>query len=331
MDFEKDIFIRFIPDYDKLIKYGFLKENEIYKYKTKINNDLEIRIDIFNDSVRGKIFDLVFGEEYTNYRVTEQNGSFVSEVRERFINILKDIRDKCFYQRPFISDQANRISDLIYNKYKCRPIFKWDNYNYGVFENNNKWFALIADIDKNKISNLKGKVDVINIKLNNNKIKNLLNKKGFYEAYHMNKKNWITITLDDTISDDILMKLIAESYSYTVGFKGSANEWVMPINPGYFDVFAYFDENDTYYWDKKNSFKKGDVIYLYITKPIGAIMYKCVVKDFVDDFMIVKRIRKYEKGKYDLQILKRYGLTSVRSTRHIPFDLSEFLKKADDN
>ncbi|MBP3799889.1 MAG: MmcQ/YjbR family DNA-binding protein, partial [Bacilli bacterium] len=41
----------------------------------------------------------------------------------------------------------------------------------------------------------------------------LLKKKGYYEAYHMNKKSWITIILDDTVSDNDIKKLIDNSYS----------------------------------------------------------------------------------------------------------------------
>ena len=325
MDIQNNVFKRFVPNYDSLIEYGFIKDGKVYKYSVALVDNFETRITISDDKLTGKIIDLDFDEEYINYRIEQQTGNFVGMIREKYIDLLNDIKDNCFISMPFSSRQANRISKLIYEKYGCEPIFKWDNYNYGVFENNNKWFGLIADIDRNKISDLKGDVDVLNIKLNSNEINNLVGTKGFYEAYHMNKKNWITITLDDSLSDDKIMDLVDESYSYTVGFKGSSNEWVMPINPSYFDVFKYFDSTGEYYWDKKKSFKKGDIVYLYITKPIGAIMYKCVVKDFVEDFMIVKRLCKYGEDKYKLELLKKYGLTSVRSTRHIPVKLSKFL------
>ena len=65
---------------------------------------------------------------------------------------------------------------------------------------------------------------------------------------------------------------------------------------------------------------------MYVTKPIGAIMYKCVIDDVTDDFTIVRKICKYEEGKYDLDVLRKYGLTSVRSTRHIPFVLKKYIE-----
>ena len=59
-------------------------------------------------------------------------------------------------------------------------------------------------------------VDVINIKLDNEKIEKLLNNKGFYPAYHMNKKNWLSIILDNTLEDDYVMELIDDSFNSTL-------------------------------------------------------------------------------------------------------------------
>lgn len=60
-------------------------------------------------------------------------------------------------------------------------------------------------------------VEVINLKLNEDTITNLLNKKGYYKAYHMNKKKWITIILDDTVKDEEIIFYIQESYNLTQG------------------------------------------------------------------------------------------------------------------
>ena len=63
-------------------------------------------------------------------------------------------------------------------------------------------------IDKNKF----GLIEVINVKINPNDKDNLLKIEGIYEAYHMNKKSWISIILNDTLSDDLVSELIDNSY-----------------------------------------------------------------------------------------------------------------------
>lgn len=61
-------------------------------------------------------------------------------------------------------------------------------------------------IDKSK----SGQVCVIDIK--SDEIPNLLRQQSFYPAYHMNKNNWITMVLDNTISSEIIFNLIKHSY-----------------------------------------------------------------------------------------------------------------------
>ena len=68
------------------------------------------------------------------------------------------------------------------------------------------------NVDLSKISSKTGEVEIMNLKLNCDKVKDLLNKDGFYKAYHMNKNNWISIILDDTVPDFIIFKLIDISY-----------------------------------------------------------------------------------------------------------------------
>ena len=57
----------------------------------------------------------------------------------------------------------------------------------------------------------------------------------------MNKKYWISIVLDDSVKDDLIMELLDESYSYTI----DTNEWVVPANPKFFDVIKYMERRDS--------------------------------------------------------------------------------------
>ena len=174
---------------------------------------MQFIITINDGLVKGKIIDLNTNFEYTNYRLDSIMGSFAFGVREEYEKILKDIRDKCFSKKYFILDQSNRLTTLINDKYHVLPEFLWDDSpDAGVFRNkrSNKWFALIMNIAYEKIDNKhQENVDVINIKLDN-EVAAYLNVKGIYPAYHMNKKSWLTIVLDDTLSDDYILKLYGD-------------------------------------------------------------------------------------------------------------------------
>lgn len=217
---EDELFKRCIIDYKKLVLYGFLKDNNIYVYERSIlDNKFRVEITIDNDNISGKVFDNSMNDEYTLFRVKNKVGSFASIIEDEYIKILRDIKEKCFIEKYFISNQANRLALKVKDLYKDEPLFMWDSTpGCAVFKNKNtgKWYGLITNLDKSKLDkNENGEIEILNVKIDDKKIPDLLNKEGFYPAYHMNKKYWISIVLDDKISDEEIIEYIIESYGYT--------------------------------------------------------------------------------------------------------------------
>ena len=221
MNIEDVIFRKYTPDFSKLLECGFEKrKSEYYFEKVFLNNEFRAEITVSKAGlVRGNVYDLENNDIYLPLRLENHEGAFVGEVKNAYTKILLDIREKCFSENFFVSNQGNRIADLVYEKYGDRPVFLWeDSPTYGVFKNpeSGKWYGIIMYIPRNKLSkSSEGFVEVMNIKLDKDEIQELLFQDGFYEAYHMNKKLWITIALDETVEDGRIMKLIEESHSYT--------------------------------------------------------------------------------------------------------------------
>ena len=222
MTIEENVFKRAEIDFAKLKKYGFSVSDGVMVYeKSFMNGDVRTVIKINKSGkISGEVYDEVSGDAYLPLRVEEMTAGYVGEVRAAYIEILQNIREKCCRNNYFIGAQANRVAADIKQKYGDEPDFPWGKYDdYGVFRNpdNAKWYALIMTIDKSKIIPAEsGKVEVVNIKLNEYKIPVLVKQSGFYPAYHMNKKYWITITLDDTLQDDVIMQYLEESHSFTL-------------------------------------------------------------------------------------------------------------------
>lgn len=215
---EYELFKKCVFDYSKLLNYGFKKENNIYYYEKYIlDNNYKICIKIENNNVIGKIYDLIFNDEYLNLNV-DSNLSFNNKIKEEYIKVLKDIKVKCTKESLFVFKQSNEITNYIKRKYKVNPEFLWDKSSgNGVFrnKNNKKWFGIILSVSKDKLD-LKYKqeiIEVINLKLDETMIKELIKMDGFYRAYHMNKKSWISIILDNTLDNEIIYSLIDQSYN----------------------------------------------------------------------------------------------------------------------
>lgn len=218
MKLEQDIFKRTTVLFDQLERYGFHREENGYSYRVAFM-DHAFQAIIFIDlkgNITGKVYDLETEEEYTNIYVITQTGAFVSQVRTAYEQILIDIRNHCFKKNYFMFPQTNRITKWIYKIYHHEPEFLWKIYpGYGIFRNhkNGKWYGVIMNIDYSKLDSKKrGEVEIIDLKLGKEKVQYYLKENGFYPAYHMNKKNWITVLLDGTVSDEKIISLVEESY-----------------------------------------------------------------------------------------------------------------------
>lgn len=94
-----------------------------------------------------------------------------------------------------------------------------DDHDTVVFRhsNNRKWFALMMTIPKRRLGIKEdGTVDVINLKCAPEIMDTLFAEEiGIYPAYHMNKNHWITVLLDGTVTEEMLLWLLSVSYDLT--------------------------------------------------------------------------------------------------------------------
>ena len=215
---EDEIFLKKEFDFEKLKEFGFSFENNTYVYTEDfLDSNFKAIIEI-SDVLKGKVIDNFSDEEYIPLCIESYDGEYVCKVREAYKSILKRIADICCESVWFASDQANRIANLIYERYGIKPDFPWNDDN-GVFRHldTRKWFSLIMFVSldallKNGDSHM---LNIMNVKIDASKRDELYKIDGIYPGYHMNHKMWISVVLDDTIEDDKIMKLIQGSFDLT--------------------------------------------------------------------------------------------------------------------
>lgn len=204
---------------EKCLQFGFSQRQGNYILRTPILNKQFILEIILNENISYKVYDAKTQEEYILIHLENAKGSFVKEVREQVEHQLKKIADACFDETLFQYKQSYTVVDQIKTNYNIDPEFPWKKTpNYAVFrhKDNQKWFAILMSIPKTKLGYPEEKeIEILNVKVNPNQIENYLNQDGFYPAYHMNKKYWLTITLDQTLKDSTIESLIEISYQLT--------------------------------------------------------------------------------------------------------------------
>lgn len=342
MNLEDDLFRSLRADTDKLKEYGFVPDENGYVLKQPFFSGVfnaEIRVG--NDGrVSGEVYDAETGEAFVQVRTPGAKGSYVAEVREAYLQVLKDAAQACFTAVPFTSDQANRIAARIRETYGAEPEHLWDKYpSYGVFRcaGNRKWFALVLNAERSLFEEGSGEVDVLDIKASPQELADLY-KRGMFPGYHMNRRNWVSIILDERMPDDEIMELLAKSYKLAGGNRTPAEPgvWVIPANPKYYDVEAAFRRSDTIGWHQHGKMQKGDTLYIYYAAPYSCLLYRCEITEtdipvHYGKYRLGIRIRRthaFRRGALSLEILKEHGLSAVRSARSMPAQTEEFIAEA---
>ena len=335
MQIENEVFRKSHPVISKLKAFGFEKKEDRYVFRRNIMDDaFEVRLAIDGKgTAEGKIFDNDFGDEYTSFRYDYQATGYVSQVREAYIGLLEEIRKNCFKEDPYLSGQTSRIVNHIRKQYADKPEHLWKSYpDYQVFRSktSGKWYGIIMNVDGKKVGLNKGEVEIIDVKLDPSMIEALKDRKGYHEAYHMNKQNWITVILNDSIEDEVIYSLIDYSHSQVE----VSESWIIPANPEYYDVIHCFDKTDTVLWKQSSAIHPGDIVYMYVAAPYSAVLYKCMATETdipyeyrdrnvrMSHVMRLKLIKKYARDRYPFAYLNSIGIRAIRGPRKLPKDVS---------
>ena len=241
-----------------------------------------------------------------------------------------------------------RIDRYINEQYGVEAEFPWDRDDTSAVyrhRDNKKWFALIMNVRRDKLGlSGDGYVAAMNLKIDDINIHEMLiTEDGIFPAYHMNKRNWITVILDGTVPEEQVLSLLDMSFSATSKKNRrrairEPKEWIIPANPKFYDVEGAFEKEDIITWKQGAGIMVGDTVYMYVAAPVSAILYKCRVLetdipyDYQDEnltitaLMKIELLKRYDRDTFTFPVLgDEYGIYAVRGPRGVPYSLSEAL------
>ena len=214
-----EIFKSYQFNQEKARAYGFVESSGVWTYSCMIlQGDFVMTVSITADNVNFQVFDQEMGDLYPQVHMESMTGSFVASVREACLEILYQIRKACFEVQDFICPQTKRIMAQVQEQYGNQLEYLWEKSpDTAVLrhEGNQKWYAVLMKIFWDKLEKgREGQVEAVNLK--HDQVVDLLSKKGIYPAFHMNKRYWISVALDDTLSDEEVLELIERSWNLTI-------------------------------------------------------------------------------------------------------------------
>lgn len=234
-------------------------------------------------------------------------------------------------------------------RYGTQPEFLWRSKpNYAVLRHNDnrKWYAVLMDVPGEKLGlSGQGILAVLEVKCDPRLAGSLRMEAGILPAYHMHRDNWITILLDGTVDFNQVQFLLDQSYMLTASPREKARQqgpcsWLIPANPAMYDVEQDFRATGTILWKQRGHIQVGDTVYLYMAAPVSAICYQCEAvevdiprspHDGAGSSPYLMRLalqHRFREGQLNLNLLKEYGVTTVRGPRYVPEPLRQRIEKA---
>ena len=202
----------------KAKEYGFIENQGVWTYSlTILKGDFLMKITVEDSDLTFQVFDQETGELYPQVHMESMRGTFVGSVREACLEVLYSIRKACFEVQEFLCPQTKRIMALVQEKYGNQLEYLWEKSpDTAVLrhEDNQKWYAILMRISWDRLDKGRdGLVEAVNLK--HDQVADLLSQNGIYPAFHMNKRYWISLPLDDTLTDEKVLELFERSWFLT--------------------------------------------------------------------------------------------------------------------
>ena len=202
----------------KAKEFGFVENQGVWTYSSTIlQGDFLMKIAVEDGDLSFQVYDQETGDLYPQVHMESMRGTFVGSVREACLEVLYDIRKACFEVEEFLNPQTKRIMALVQAKYGNQLEYLWEKSpDTAVLrhEDNQKWYAILMRIPWDRLDKgREGLVEAVNLK--HDQVADLLSQMGIFPAFHMNKRYWISLPLDDTLTDEKVLELFERSWFLT--------------------------------------------------------------------------------------------------------------------
>ena len=199
-------------------EYGFIENQGVWTYSSTIlHGDFLMMVTVEDGDLSFQVYDKETGDLYPQVHMESMRGTFVASVREACLEFLYGIRKACFEVQEFLCPQTKKIMALVQEKYGNQLEYLWEKSpDTAVLrhEDNQKWYAILMRIPWDRLDKgREGLVEAVNLK--HDQVADLLSQMGIFPAFHMNKRYWISLPLDDTLTDEKVLELFERSWFLT--------------------------------------------------------------------------------------------------------------------
>lgn len=200
-------------DSGKIADYGFRESDSGLVLEKHLHSySFTVRCILKDNSLECHLIDDDFNEEYELVDLNQITG-YAALVKDEYDKTIEDILSSCTEKTE---TQKERIIHYVYDRYQDKEEHLWIKFPEDSIirkQENRKWYCLFMKVEAGKLGlEEKEEYDVMDLRGTEGRIKSIDNIR-FFPGYHMNKKHWYTIILNETMTDEEIKTLIEESYN----------------------------------------------------------------------------------------------------------------------
>lgn len=202
----------------KLIPFGFEQQGSGYSYD-QILSDSGFKMAVHitaKGEISAEIIDPAFDEPYTLHLANSAAGSFVGKIKVQYEDTLREIAAQCFEPHVFKSEQAGELIAYVRNAYGDELEFLWEKFSGNAVwrrQDTGKWYGVLLTVSKRKLGVASDEIaEILDLRIQPEALEALLDNETYFPGYHMNKKHWFTILLNDSVPLDEIRARIDKSY-----------------------------------------------------------------------------------------------------------------------
>ena len=205
-------------NYEKIKDFGFIKYKNEYLYEKNILNDkFKIMIIIKDNKIFSKLIENTLNEEYILIDVKNVTGKFNNKIKKEYEEVINNFIKECCILNVYKNKQTNDVINYIKEKYNDDLEFLWEKSpTSSIWRNkeNKKWYGILMVTKEKKLDiDSPNLIEIIDLRYSKESIEKIIDNKKIYPGFHMNKKSWITIKLDNSVDTNFIYKLIDNSYN----------------------------------------------------------------------------------------------------------------------
>lgn len=202
---------------DALLAHGFRHAAEKYVYECLLEDGAFLLHLTIDDHLHDEVIDLQTNEPYSLYKLSSLSSGFAYAMKQNVESIIQGLFPELSNDNnPFALPCFQYLEEAMTKRFDEPTDNPFEDEDIRIFrlKQNRKWYGIAMQIPANKLG-FAGDNEILGlcVRVEKGYAEQYIDHKLVFPAYHMNKKNWVNLVLDDRLTQEETLDHLLRSRS----------------------------------------------------------------------------------------------------------------------